>query len=86
MKDRHVEAVIEKMRIRSEVGHKKYGTNLERTDYDFLDWLREAQTEAMDFALYCEAAMSKIGHYQNICYDSESQFKTDLRNVQNMQD
>lgn len=81
MKDRHVEAVIEKMRSRSEVGYKKYGTNLERTDYDFIDWLREAQTEAMDFALYCEAAMSKIRKV-----DSESQFKTDQENVQNMQD
>jgi hypothetical protein len=59
-KDKHVKSVVKKFKNRSKVGIKKYGTTLERPDYDFLDWLKEAQTEAMDFALYCEAAMSKI--------------------------
>jgi len=30
--------------------------------------------------------VKRIGRYQNICYDSESQFKTDQENAQNMQD
>lgn len=72
MKDKHVEAVIEKMRSRSEVGYKKYGTNLERTDYDFLDWIVHLQEELMDASLYCEAL--------------KSQFKTDQENAQNIQD
>lgn len=28
MRDKHVESVINKMRNRSEVGYKKYGTNI----------------------------------------------------------
>lgn len=72
MKDKHVEAVIEKMRSRSEVGYKKYGTNLERTDYDFLDWITHLQEELMDASLYCEAL--------------KSQFKTGQENAQNIQD
>ena len=45
---------------RSEVGIKKYNATLEREDYTLVNWLREAQLEAMDFALYCEAAINKI--------------------------
>jgi len=60
MKDRHVEAVIDKMRSRSEVGYKKYGTNLERTDYDFLDWITHLQEELMDASLYCEAIKNQF--------------------------
>ena len=60
MKDKHVEAVIEKMRSRSEVGYKKYGTNLERTDYDFLDWITHLQEELMDASLYCEVIKNQF--------------------------
>jgi hypothetical protein len=58
--DRHVRSVIRKITDRSIVGLEKYGTTLERDDYNLIDWLKEAQAEAMDFALYCEAAMSRI--------------------------
>ena len=60
MKDKHVEAVIQKMRSRSEVGYKKYGTNLERTDYNFIDWITHLQEELMDASLYCEALKSQF--------------------------
>jgi len=60
IKDSIVESVINKYRQRSETGIKKYGTTLMREDYELLDWLKEAQAEAMDFALYCEAAINKI--------------------------
>ena len=60
MKDRHVEAVIDKMRSRSEVGYKKYGTNLERTDYNFIDWITHLQEELMDASLYCEVLKSQF--------------------------
>lgn len=72
MKDRHVEAVIEKMRSRSEVGYKKYGTNLERTDYTFLDWVVAAQEEMLDGALYLQVLRDR--------------FENDLKNTQNIQD
>lgn len=55
-----VESVREKFKQRSIIGINKYGTTLERSDYDLIDWLEEAQQEAMDMALYCEAAINKI--------------------------
>jgi hypothetical protein len=58
--DSVVESIIEKFRERSAVGINKYGTTLDRDDYDLIDWLIESQQEAMDFVLYCEAAVKKI--------------------------
>jgi hypothetical protein len=55
-----VKSVILKYKERSRIGISKYGTNLMRDDYNLVDWLKEAQAEAMDFALYCEAAINKI--------------------------
>jgi succinate dehydrogenase flavin-adding protein (antitoxin of CptAB toxin-antitoxin module) len=60
-----VEAVRQKLKQRSDVGIKKYGKTLERSDYDLIDWLKEAQQEAMDMSLYCEAAMRKIVEDKN---------------------
>jgi nucleoid-associated protein YejK len=55
-----VDRVINKFHDRSQAGIKKYGTMLTRTDYELIDWLKEAQAEAMDWALYCEAAINRI--------------------------
>jgi hypothetical protein len=52
--DKIVEAVIEELRSRSEVGFKKYGTNLEREDLTTIEWLDHARQEALDFALYLQ--------------------------------
>ncbi len=52
--DKIVESVIEQMKSRSEVGMKKYGTNLERTDLTTIEWIEHAKQEALDFALYLE--------------------------------
>lgn len=54
MKDTIVESVINQFRERSEVGIKKYGVTLDRTDLSSLDWINHAQQEAMDFVLYLE--------------------------------
>jgi len=54
MTDKIVEAVIEELRSRSEVGFKKYGTNLEREDLTTIEWLDHARQEALDFALYLQ--------------------------------
>ena len=48
------ESVILKIRQRRDVGRQKYGTSMERTDLSKLDWLRHAQEEAMDLAIYLE--------------------------------
>jgi hypothetical protein len=60
MKDTIVESVINQFRERSEVGIKKYGVTLDRTDLSTLDWINHAQQEAMDFVLYLEKLKQTI--------------------------
>jgi len=57
-RDTNVDAVREKLRQRSIVGQQKYGLTTERKDLSHAEWLRHAQEEAMDFAVYLEAAMT----------------------------
>jgi hypothetical protein len=52
--DSVVLSVVEKFRQRSEFGQKKYGTNLDRTDLSFLDWVNHMQEELMDAILYLQ--------------------------------
>lgn len=52
--DKIVKSVIEQIEDRSIKGFNKYGKTLERDDYTHLDWIVEAQQEAMDLALYLE--------------------------------
>ena len=53
--DSIVESVIKKFKDRSNVGIKKYGTTLAGNDkLTTLQWIDEAQAEAMDFCLYLE--------------------------------
>jgi hypothetical protein len=60
MKDTILESVINQFRERSEVGIKKYGTTLDRTDLIALDWINHAQQEFMDFVLYLEKLKQTI--------------------------
>jgi len=48
------DGVCEKIQERAELGLKKYGTPMDRADLSTLDWLRHAQEEAMDLAVYLE--------------------------------
>ncbi len=48
------EDVCFKILKRAELGKKKYGTTMERTDLSELEWLKHAQEEAMDLAVYLE--------------------------------
>ena len=45
---------------RAEVGEKKYGTTMERTDLSTIDWVKHAQEEAMDLAVYLEKIMELL--------------------------
>lgn len=54
VQDSIVRSVIEKFISRSEFGQRKYGTNLDRTDLGFHDWIQHAQEELMDGILYLE--------------------------------
>tara|TARA_B110000902_G_C14245033_1_gene563949 strand:+ start:1107 stop:1436 length:330 start_codon:yes stop_codon:yes gene_type:complete len=48
------DSVTNKILARAEVGIKKYGVTMERTDLSSLEWLIHAQEEAMDLAVYLE--------------------------------
>jgi len=61
MSDSVVQAVIKKFLERSELGQKKYGTTLDRTDLSPLDWITHAQEELMDGILYLEKLKSQKG-------------------------
>tara|TARA_R110002072_G_scaffold263768_1_gene422502 strand:- start:184 stop:393 length:210 start_codon:yes stop_codon:yes gene_type:complete len=46
--------VCTKITQRAQVGKEKYGTTMDRKDLTKLQWLRHAQEEAMDLAVYLE--------------------------------
>ena len=48
------EQVCFKILKRSEDGENKYGTTMERDDLSKLEWLKHAQEEAMDLAVYLQ--------------------------------
>ena len=54
MSDPVVEKVIASFKERSEVGQRKYGVTLARTDLTTLQWLQHLQEELMDAVLYLE--------------------------------
>ena len=54
MKDSIVKSVIEQFKQRSEVGIKKYGITLDRTDLNALQWMIHFREELQDGLLYLE--------------------------------
>lgn len=52
--DSVVRAVVESFIARAELGKKKYGKTLDRTDLSVADWIQHAQEEHMDAILYLE--------------------------------
>ena len=62
------EDVCYKILKRSEVGKQKYGTTMERDDLSRLDWLKHAQEEAMDLAVYLEKIIQEL---ENIPFSYE---------------
>lgn len=46
--------VIDRIRERAMRGTLKYGVTMERKDLSRVDWLRHAQEEALDLAVYLE--------------------------------
>lgn len=55
MEDPIIKSVIERIKERSAVGIKKYGTTLAREDLTTIDWLNHLQEELMDAINYIEA-------------------------------
>lgn len=58
------ERVISRIRERRKIGRAKYGTSMERTDLPRADWLRHAQEEALDFAIYLERLIRDEAAYR----------------------
>lgn len=58
--DSVVFSIIEKFLTRSELGRKKYGTDLDRQDLSVIDWIRHAQEEHMDAILYLEKLKQEL--------------------------
>jgi hypothetical protein len=58
--DSVVTAVIQKFKDRADIGQRKYGTTLDRTDLKTLDWINHAQEELMDGILYLEKLKQNI--------------------------
>lgn len=52
--DRNVEAVRQMLLERSVTGLNKYGVTTQRTDLTRVQWLRHAQEEALDLAVYLQ--------------------------------
>ena len=53
------EEVCFKILKRSETGKAKYGVTMERQDLSRLEWLKHAQEEAMDLAVYLEKLINE---------------------------
>lgn len=49
-----------RMAKRSEQGMKTYGVPMTRPDVSTIEWLRHAQEEAMDLAVYLERVISDL--------------------------
>lgn len=52
--------VCDKIIKRSKLGKIKYGTNMDRKDLTKLQWLKHAQEEAMDLAVYLEKIIQEL--------------------------
>jgi hypothetical protein len=52
--DKNVSAVIDKIHLRSKLGQLEYGTSTDRAGLSRIEWLKHAQEEALDLAIYLE--------------------------------
>ena len=57
--------VCTKITQRAQIGKEKYGTTMDRKDLTKLQWLKHAQEEAMDLAVYLEKLIEEIEEEEN---------------------
>ena len=60
MIDPNVESVRQRLATRADLGLLKYGVNTTRTDLKTVQWLRHAQDEALDLAVYLERLINDM--------------------------
>jgi hypothetical protein len=58
--DKNVQAVVERMLQRADVGLRKYGVTTERNDLSLYDWITHLQEELMDSCVYLERIKNDI--------------------------
>jgi hypothetical protein len=66
MKDKILEALIDKYKERANKGFLKYGHTMERNDLELIEWVEHAQEEAMDYCLYLEKIKQMLKHQRGI--------------------
>lgn len=54
------EQICSEIMKRSEIGFKKYGTSMTRTDLSVKEWLQHAKEEAMDLSIYLQRIINEI--------------------------
>ena len=60
MSDPNVDAVCSMLQSRAEVGLRKYGVDTTRQDLTHIQWLRHAQEEALDLAVYLQRVITDL--------------------------
>lgn len=60
LNDAIVVSVLERIKTRADAGMSKYGVPMTRTDVDAVQWLRHAQEEALDLAIYLERIIGDL--------------------------
>lgn len=53
-------SVLERIKSRADEGMRKYGVSMARGDVDTIQWLRHAQEEALDLAVYLERVIDDL--------------------------
>lgn len=63
-KDPIVRKVLDRVHKRSQAGIAKYGVTMMRDDTTTVEWLRHAQEEALDLAVYLERVIHDLENQQ----------------------
>ena len=74
IRDKVIERVINKIKLRSDVGYKKYGVTLHDDDQSLETWLTHIQEELMDAVNYIEKAKSVLCDEVEECMLKRIQF------------
>lgn len=75
-----LEAVINEMKSREQVGIKKYGVTLDRNDLSVKDLLQHLLEEQMDSVMYTKAALMKLEE-KSVGAKEESDWKNVLQKL-----
>ena len=83
--DSIVSSVITQFEKRAVFGKNKYGTDLDRKDLHFLEWVQHSQEELMDAILYLEKMKVTYNEHNkpNIVVNNETDVDTKFKNAIN---